>query len=33
MEFSDYSLDEFKTMGAGSDEDEEMEAELYDKKD
>ena len=33
MEFSDYSLDEFKTMGAGDPEKEELEEQIYGKED
>lgn len=33
MEFKDYELDEFKTMGAGDPEKEKIEEEIYEQKD
>lgn len=33
MEFNDYSLDEFKTMGEGAPEKEKIEEEIYEQKD
>lgn len=33
MEFKDYELDEFKTMGAGDPDKEKIEEEIYEQKD